>query len=88
MITKDNIYSHELIGLSAQLVESGNKQIIGVSGKIVDETKFMFTLDTRNGLNKLPKAHSSWKFRFLNGEAKIDGTKLTKRSYERMGVKA
>lgn len=88
MMTRENIASHELIGLDAQIVESGNQQVVGVSGKVVDETKFMFTLETKNGLKKFPKGSNQWKFTFGNSEAQIDGTKLTKRSYERIGVKA
>lgn len=88
MITRDNIASHELIGLHAEIVESGNKQIVGVHGKVVDETKFMFTLDTQKGLKRFPKDSASWKFAFNNDEAVLVGAKLTKRSYERMGVKA
>ncbi len=88
MMTRDNIASHEIIGLEAQIVESYNKQVVGISGKVVDETKFMFTLDTSKGIKKFPKDTSRWKFSFANGQAEIDGTKLTKRSYERIGVKA
>ena len=88
MITRDNIASHELIGLQAQIVDSNNKQIVGLAGKVVDETKFMFTLSTQNGLKRLPKDSAHWKFFFEQGQATIDGAKLTKRSYERMGVRA
>ena len=88
MMTRDNIASHELIGLHAEIIDSGNKQIIGIHGKVVDETKFMFTLDTQKSLKRLPKDSVIWKFAFNNDEAILDGAKLTKRSYERMGVKA
>ncbi|MDE1764660.1 MAG: ribonuclease P protein subunit [Thaumarchaeota archaeon] len=88
MITRDNIASHELIGLHAEIIQSENAQIVGVSGKIVDETKYMLTLDTEKGLKSFPKDSAEWKFVFNGGTAQIDGTKLTKRSYERMGVKA
>lgn len=88
MITRDNIASHELIGLQTRIEESSNKQIVGFTGKIVDETKFMFTLSTEKGLKRFPKDSAHWKFVFNGDEATIDGTKLTKRSYERMGVKA
>ncbi|MDE1726715.1 MAG: ribonuclease P protein subunit [Thaumarchaeota archaeon] len=88
MITKENIASHELIGLEAQIVESTNKQIIGLAGKVVDETKSMFTLRTQKGNKKFPKAESHWNFSFNNDQVKIDGARLTKRPYERMGVKA
>ncbi|HJU12945.1 MAG TPA: ribonuclease P protein subunit [Candidatus Nitrosotalea sp.] len=88
MITRENISSHELIGTRAQIVQSTNQEIVGITGKIVDETKFMFALDTGKAIKRFPKGISVWKFSFVNGEAEIDGTKLTKRSYERMGVRA
>jgi len=88
MITSDNILSHELIGLQAQLVASNNKSIIGLNGKIVDETKFMFALSTKNGIKRLAKSGSRWKFEFGEKEIELDGMRLTKRPYERMGEKA
>lgn len=88
MITSDNIVSHELIGLQVQLVESNNKQIVGLNGKIVDETKFMFTLNTKNGIKRLAKSASKWKFELDGKEIELDGAKLTRRPYERMGEKS
>ncbi len=88
MITKENLAFHELIGTRATIVGSGNMGIIGVSGMVVDETKFMLALDTKNGIKKFPKEVAHWRFSFEGGEAEIDGTKLTKRPHERMGVKA
>jgi len=88
MITSDNMSSHELIGLQAQVVESNNKQIVGFNGKIVDETKFMFVLSTENGIKRFAKSSSLWKFEFNGKEAEFDGVKLTRRPYERMGEKA
>lgn len=88
MITKENIASHELIGLQAQIVESTNKQLIGLAGKVIDETKFMFTLNTLKGNKKIPKETARWKFSFNNDDTEIEGTKLVKRSYERVGVKS
>ena len=67
---------------------SVNRQVIGAAGRVVDETKSMFALDTKNGIKKFPKAYSQWMFTYSGGKAEIDGTKLTKRSYERIGVKA
>ena len=88
MIASDNLISHELIGLQAQVVESDNKQIVGLNGKIIDETKFMFTLSTTNGIKRLAKSSSRWKFKFNGKEAELDGTRLTRRPYERMGEKS
>jgi ribonuclease P protein subunit POP4 len=88
MITSDNIASHELIGLQAQIVKSDNKQIVGLNGKIIDETKFMFSISTTNGIKRLAKSSSRWRFEFNGKEIELDGTRLTRRPYERMGGKS
>ncbi len=54
MITVDNITSHEFIGLHTEITQSSNPQIIGLNGRIVDETKSMFRINTENGTNPLP----------------------------------
>ncbi len=88
MITIDNIANHELIGLNTVVVSSSNSQIIGFSGKIVDETKSMFVLQTGNGLKSIPKAISQWGFELNGKKITLDGASLLRRSYERIGVKA
>ena len=66
MITTTNITSHEFIGLNTKIVESSNPQIIGLNGIIIDETKSMFTLNTkRNQINCQSKQQLgilNWKF--------------------------
>jgi ribonuclease P protein subunit POP4 len=84
MITPENIIFHELIGLQTLIVDSSNRQIIGLDGKIVDETKYTFTLDTKNGLKKIAKSSSHWKFELNGQEKQLDGAMLTRRSFERI----
>ena len=87
MITVENVTRHELIGLETSIVESNNSQTIGLHGKIIDETKSMFTIQTSTGVKRMPKVNSMWKFN-LNGISSIvDGQSIAKRSFERMGVK-
>ena len=88
MITQDNITRHELIGLNTQITEAKNSQIIGLNGTIINETKSMFTLNTRKGTKLIPKAHTVWKFNLNNDEVTIDGSKIQKRSFDRLGGKA
>ncbi len=87
MITRENILFHELIGLNAEIVKSNNKQMIGFVGKIIDETKYMFTLRTESSIKKIPKETAQWKFDFNGQSATMEGTELTRRSYERIGMK-
>ena len=87
MITPENIKGHELIGLQASIVECANRQIIGLRGKVVNETKHLLVLDTERGLKKIPKGITIWKFFFNNKEATVDGNLLLKRPHERLGEK-
>ena len=87
MITPENIKVHELIGLQASIIECVNRQIIGLRGKVVNETKHLLVLDTERGLKKIPKGISISKFFFNNKDATVDGNLLLKRPHERLGEK-
>jgi ribonuclease P protein subunit POP4 len=88
MITTENITSHELIGLRTEIVESSNPQIIGLNGTITDETKSMIIINTTNGTKMIAKSNSSWKFSVDNKEIVLNGSKIAKRPFDRIGGKA
>ena len=88
MITAENIASHELIGLRTEIVESSNPQIIGLNGTIIDETKSMITINTINGTKMISKSNNSWKFLIDDKDIVLNGSKIAKRSFDRIGAKA
>ncbi|WP_067960514.1 ribonuclease P protein subunit [Nitrosopumilus sp. Nsub] len=88
MITKDTISRHELIGLETQVVESNNSQLVGLNGRVINETKSMITINTKKGKKMIPKLTSNLKF-FVKGEnILVKGSSITKRPFERIGAKA
>ena len=87
MITAENIASHELIGLRTEIVESTNSQIIGLNGTIIDETKSMITINTVNGTKMISKSNNSWKFLIDDKDIVLNGSKIAKRSFDRIGAK-
>ena len=87
MITENNIHVHEMIGLKSEIVKSNNTEILGLNGTIINETKNMFTLDTKSGIKNIPKDHNIWKISFNHKEKEIDGSTLLKRPHERLGRK-
>ena len=87
MITADNIVSHELIGLNTEITQSTNPQVVGLNGRIINETKSMFTINTENGTKSMAKSTNSWKFSIDKNEIVIDGSKITKRPFDRLGAK-
>ena len=88
MITAENIASHELIGLRTEIVESSNPQIIGLNGTIIDETKSMITINTVNGTKMISKSNNRWKFLIDDKDIVLNGSKIAKRSFDRIGAKA
>ncbi|MDH2907223.1 MAG: ribonuclease P protein subunit [Candidatus Nitrosotalea sp.] len=88
MITAENITRHELIGLETSIVKSSNSQMVGLHGKIIDETKSMFAIETAMGIKTIPKQNSIWQFNLNGMSTLVDGNTIAKRSFERMGVKA
>ncbi len=81
-----NIIHHELIGLDIRVVESTNNSLCGVEGRIVDETRNMFTVETGDREKMIPKSGSSFIFtiplrtnegkRYLPSNIKVDGRLL------------
>jgi len=87
MITADNIVSHEFIGLHTEITKSTNPEIIGLNGRIINETKSMLTLNTENGTKSFAKSENSWKFSLGEKEVILDGSKIVKRPFDRIGGK-
>ena len=87
MITVDNITSHEFIGLNTEIISSSNPQVIGLNGRIINETKSMFTINTEKGVKSISKSQNSWKFSIQNKEIVVEGTRITKRPFDRIGGK-
>jgi ribonuclease P protein subunit POP4 len=87
MITSDNIRSHEFIGLDTEIVQSTNPQVIGLNGRIINETKSMFTINTENGVKSIAKSTNDWKFSIQNKDVIVDGSKIAKRPFDRLGGK-
>jgi len=88
MITADNITSHEFIGLDTEITQSTNPQVVGLNGRIINETKSMFTLNTENGTKSMAKSTNSWKFSIGGKDVVVEGAKIAKRSFDRIGGKA
>jgi len=85
MITADNIASHEFIGLDTEIIQSTNPQVVGLNGRIIDETKSMFTINTESSSKHIAKSTNSWKFSIEGKEIVVEGTRIAKRPFDRIG---
>ena len=72
----------DLIGQDIIISDSKNKEIIGINGKIIMETKNMIILNTKNGKKSIPK--SICQLSNNTQVIQIDLSKLNKRPHERL----
>jgi ribonuclease P protein subunit POP4 len=56
MITKENILSHEIVGLYATIEECSNSYLNNLSGRIILETKNMISIETNWGTKQISKS--------------------------------
>ena len=72
----------DLIGQNVTISNSKNKEIIGINGNIIMETKNMIVIDTKNGKRNIPK--NICQLSNNDGIIETDSTKLNKRPHERL----
>lgn len=88
MITPKNIIQHELIGLHARVTESANKDCIGITGTVVNETKNLLIIKTKKGEKKIQKKYTKFIFKLPDGKkVKVDGSMLVARPENRIKLK-
>lgn len=94
-LTPQNIIHHELIGLDMKVADSSNRSLIGIEGRIVNETKNILTIETDAREKKIPKSGSSFIFtlpstdgkRYLPSKLRVDGRLLLSQPENRIQTK-
>jgi ribonuclease P protein subunit POP4 len=80
-----DIVKIELIGLNVEIIDSKNKSLIGIKGKIVDETKNMIFIETQDKeIKKIIKNQVKFLLQYQNKKYEINGEILTSRPEERI----
>ena len=88
MLTPQTLIRHELIGLPVRIVESTNRAIVGVEGKVVDETRNTLSIESDRMLRVFIKEQCVFLFTLPSGErVKVDGVLLVGRPEDRIKKK-
>ena len=88
MITPQNIFRHELIGLTVEIVDSNHKEFIGIKGIVIDETRNTITIDTNDIEKRIPKENVILLFTLPTGEqVTINGKVIVARPEDRIKKK-
>ena len=77
----------EFIGKELEVIEADNPSLVGIKGKVIDETKNMLIIETNNETKKLVKKQVTIKVKIKEKEIIIKGEILQGRPEERLKKK-
>ena len=83
MALKD-VLKEEMIGEVIEVTSSGNKTLIGLRGRVIDESKNTIILDTKKGKKTLLKDQVIFIVEKKGKKLKIDGKKICFRPEDRI----
>ena len=79
------IIRHEFIGLTAEVVKSSNPSYVGIKGRVIDETRNTFVIETNGKEKRIIKNISIFHFTYTDGtKIEIDGKILVGRPEDRV----
>lgn len=79
-----NLVRAELIGRDVEIVNSKNKSLDNIKGKIIDETRNMITIQTSKGIKKVIKDQVNFRMKIGNKIVEVEGKKLVNRPEDRL----
>ena len=88
MITPQNVFRHELIGLTVEITDSSHKPFVGMKGTVIDETRNTITVETNDTEKTIPKDNVIFLFTLPDGsQVSIDGKVIVARPEDRIKKK-
>ena len=82
-MARKEIFPHELIGETIEVVSSKNKSNLGIKGKIIDETKETITVAQDNG-KEVVLMKQIITFKLIKSGKVISGEAVAKRPEDRL----
>jgi ribonuclease P protein subunit POP4 len=87
-ISPQNLLRHEVIGLNVRIASATNRQLTGLAGKVVDETKNTLTVFDGTKRRIVPKDTALFHFYLPTGEiVGVNGKRLVGRSEDRVKMR-
>ncbi len=90
MINRQNLLYSTFIGLQVEIANSSQRELVGLKGIVVDETKNLIVIETTDNKKniqkdvKIPKVSSVFRFTLDDGTSMdVDGRDIAFRPHER-----
>ena len=82
-MTPESLVRHELAGLDVAVDDSPNPDLVGLAGRVVDETMHTLLVATGDGVKQVPKADATFRFTVRGTDVLVDGERLVARPARR-----
>lgn len=79
-----NLPRHDLIGLDVKIVSSSNKSLVGLTGRIVNETRNTLEIEGDKKVRKIMKSQVVLEVKLDNHTYHVDGKLLVGRPEDRI----
>ncbi len=78
-----NLRKHELIGLEVSIVSATDPSLVGVRGRVVDETRNLLVVEAGGREKRVPKGGNRFRFE-VQGGVEVDGDEILYRPEDRV----
>jgi ribonuclease P protein subunit POP4 len=86
-MTPESLVRHELAGLDVAVDDAPNPDLVGIAGRVVDETMQTLLVATSEGDRQVPKASTTFRFTVTadghTADVLVDGERLVARPARR-----
>jgi len=84
-MTPETLVRHELAGLETTVTDASNPDLVGIEGRVRDETMKTLLVATGDGVKQVPKAGTTFRFTLEEGTRAVlvDGDRLLARPAQR-----
>ncbi|MBS3095233.1 ribonuclease P protein subunit [Candidatus Woesearchaeota archaeon] len=80
----NELLRHEVIGLNVEVIRSMNKGLVGMKGKVIDETRNIITLESNGCSKRLIKSQVILKVSYRGRDYEVDGKIMVNRPEDRI----
>ena len=78
-MTPETLVRHELAGLDVSVTDATDPDLVGIRGRVRDETMKTLLVATSDGVKQVPKAGTTFRFALDDTDVIVDGDRLLAR---------
>lgn len=87
-VSPQNLLRHELIGLKVKVANAVSRQLTGLTGRVVNETRNTLTLSNGKKCTIVPKGIAAFNFHLPTGEVvQVEGKRIVGRPEDRVKMR-